>query len=62
MARNWRHFKNDEQLIKELMDTLTAQGQHMDGGQGWNIYYDWTEWLLGKLYEVKDTANGIVNS
>lgn len=44
------------------MDTLTAQGQHMDGGQGWNIYYDWTEWLLGKLYEVKDKANGIVNS
>lgn len=62
MARNWRHFKNDEQLIKELMDTLTAQSEYMDDEEGGNIYSDWTEWLLGKLYEVKDNTNGIVNS
>lgn len=62
MVNNYRHFENEETLMKELLQHLNAQYEYVDGNQDEAVYYDWIYWVLGKLDEVKDTANGIVNS
>lgn len=61
MANEFFHFENEETLVKELLENLNSQYEYIDDKENQGVYYDWIYWVLGKLTEIKDKENGIVN-
>lgn len=50
----YRYFKNEESLIKELIEHLNSQYEYVADTDGEAVYYDWIYWVLDKLDEMKE--------
>ena len=50
----YRHFKDEESLIKELIQHLNANYEYVIDTDDEAVYYDWIYWVLDKSNKIKE--------
>lgn len=57
MKEDWLYYKNEEDLIRDLLNDVEANAEYItDDTENDDIYHDWSNWLRKTMEQIKTTG------